>query len=96
MTLGYLSVLHQWGEWQYAFEPGDADQFELGGTRWMTPLTMRIGVAWTVNAKIYVESGRWYLVPLLAIEHDFRLTAVQKDVRNKPEFTALVADRYQN
>ena len=62
----------------------------------MTPLTMKIGVAWTVDVKLYVESGRWYFVTLLVIEHDFCLTAVQKDVCNKPEFAALVADRYQN
>ena len=57
---------------------------------------MDIGVAWTVDVKHYVKSGRWYFVPLLVIEHDFRLTSVQKDVCNKPEFAALVADRYQN
>ena len=96
VTLGYQNTLDQCGEWESAFDPSDADLFDLGGTRWVTPLTMKIGVAWTVDVKLYVESGRWYLVPLLAIEHDHRLTVVHKDVCNKLEFAAIVAKGYQN
>ena len=96
VRIGYQNALNQCGEWEYAFKPGDADLFDLGGTRWVTPLTMKVGVAWTVDVKQSVASGRWYFVPLLVIEHDFRVTAAQKDVCNKPEFAALVADRYQN
>ena len=65
VRIGYQNALDQRGEWESAFEPGDADLFDLGGTRWVTPLTMKVGVAWTVDVKLYVASGRWYFVPLL-------------------------------
>ena len=59
----------QYGDHRYDGQPGDADQFlvgELGsGIR-----TMEVGVAWTIDVTRYVQSGRWYLVPLLTIKHD--------------------------
>ena len=95
VQIGYENALNQCGEWEYAFNPGDADLFGLGETRWVTPLTMKVGVAWTVDVKQYVASGRWYFVPLLVIEHDFRCTGALKDVCDRREFAGLVADLYQ-
>ena len=62
----------------------------------MTPLYLKIRVSWTVDVKNYVESGRWYLVPLLGLDYDSRLTVAQKDVYNKADISALAAERYQD
>ena len=60
------------------------------------PSSHHIGVSWTIHVKKYVDSGQWYLVPLLGIDHDFRLNAAQKEVCNKAEFPALVVELYQD
>ena len=92
--LSYRSVMTQYGDNHYDGQPGDADQFLLGGTRFNSERTMEVGVAWTIDVKTFVYFGLWHLVPLLAIDHEEMLSATQKAVCNKAEFSALVAERY--
>ena len=96
VRFSYRSVLKQTDDHSCAGKEDDAARFELGGNRWLSDCLLTVGVSWTISVKNYVDSGQWYLVPLLGIDHDFRINATQKEVCNKAEFPALVAEFYQD